>query len=285
MTDLPHSAYQPAFYQARLREQADAFRTTVAGGPPSAPVAACPGWTLRDLVDHLGGVHQWATAIVVTGRGPTHPTVDLADGDDPATWYAGHAARLLDVLAATDPDQPTWTFHPAYTTARFWSRRQFHETAVHRVDAELALGLDAAYDADLAVDGINEVLDVMLPRATQRFGAPDLAAPVLLACADRAERWLLRPPAADAGTTSGDAASVPPTADGPLIPESTAAQAAATIRGTAAGLLLTLWKRQVPELDAAPNYGGDHPQRAGAALTVEGDAEVVARLLGSKLTP
>ena len=38
------------------------------------------------------------------------------------------------------------------------------ETLVHRWDAQTALGRPAAVDADLAADGVAEVVDVMLPR-------------------------------------------------------------------------------------------------------------------------
>ncbi len=47
---------------------------------------------------------------------------------------------------------------------RFWSRRMVHETLMHRIDAELALGRTPALDAALAVDGIDEFLD-NLPHA------------------------------------------------------------------------------------------------------------------------
>ena len=33
----------------------------------SDPVPTCPDWTVRQLVEHLGGVHRWAAAIVTRG--------------------------------------------------------------------------------------------------------------------------------------------------------------------------------------------------------------------------
>jgi hypothetical protein len=37
-----------------------------------------------------------------------------------------------------------------------------HETAVHRFDAELAAGTPTPIEADLAADGVDEILGVML---------------------------------------------------------------------------------------------------------------------------
>ena len=41
---------------------------------------------------------------------------------------------------------------------RFWSRRQLHETLVHRTDVELALGRSPTADPAVAADAIDEFL-------------------------------------------------------------------------------------------------------------------------------
>jgi hypothetical protein len=53
-----------------------------------------------------------------------------------------------------------WTWHPTDHTAAFVARRANHETAVHRVDAQLAASGTAGEVAppELAADGIDEVL-------------------------------------------------------------------------------------------------------------------------------
>jgi hypothetical protein len=48
--------------------------------------------------------------------------------------------------------------------ARFWSRRQLHETLLHRIDLELAQGVEPHADAPVAADAIDEFL-VNLPGA------------------------------------------------------------------------------------------------------------------------
>jgi hypothetical protein len=60
-------------------------------------------------------------------------------GDDelPGWFREGHAS-LVRVLEAADPDMTCWTFLDAPSSVAFWARRQAHETAIHRVDAEQA---------------------------------------------------------------------------------------------------------------------------------------------------
>lgn len=263
MTDHPRGVFTPSEYQAIIRQDADAFLDTLTAVGPSAPVPACPDWVVRDLVDHLGRVHQWAGRNASSGlnsTSPKHPTVGPAEGEDLASWYAGCVDDLLKVLAATDPAESCWTFQPGNGLAGFWSRRQSHELAMHRNDLAAAAGRPYYYDAPHAVDGIGEVLDVFLYRR-KKYGVPplDVSAPVLLECTDRPERWLLAPVPGDPESheASGPAGVEP-------------AAAAAAVCGPAAGLLLALWKRQ--DADAA-------------GLEMTGDTQLAARLLGAVLTP
>ena len=129
-----------------------------------AGVPPCPGWTLRDLVTHVGGVHRWAAAIVggaltrsdskthaAVGSGP--PDVDLLD------WFRLGHANLVRTLRDADPGVSFWSFLPAPTPLASWARRQAHETAIHRVDAELAARGDVSQCADeFALDGLDELL-------------------------------------------------------------------------------------------------------------------------------
>jgi uncharacterized protein (TIGR03083 family) len=141
-----------------------------------APVPRCPGWSLRDLVGHLTGVHRWARLFVTTGRG--HPTGDAEDAelfavppDDElmATYRSGHEA-LCDALDAAPTDLSSWTFLPGLTPRAFWARRQAHETAVHRTDAEAAAGVAPVVAPALAADGVDELLG-MLARPRGRLVA------------------------------------------------------------------------------------------------------------------
>ena len=76
-------------------------------------------------------------------RGPSW-TKSSAPGRRTPTWPAGSrqgCADLVAALAAAPDDLECWTFLPAPSPRAMWARRQAHETAIHRVDAELAAGL------------------------------------------------------------------------------------------------------------------------------------------------
>ena len=119
-------------HTAHLAQDAAAAVAVLRTTDLSSPVPGCPGWVLRDLAGHLGGVHRWATAVVRTGErgGPKYATPP-PDGEL-ADWLAQGAADLVAVLG--DPDRPCWTFS-GEGTAAFWARRQALETVVHRIDA------------------------------------------------------------------------------------------------------------------------------------------------------
>ncbi|MFD8736488.1 maleylpyruvate isomerase family mycothiol-dependent enzyme [Streptomyces sp. NPDC059618] len=126
-----------------------------------ADVATCPGWQVRDLVRHTGMVHRWATAFVAEGHTSYHPDGGLPDLDHDAllTWFRDGHRRLVDTLAGASPDVACWSFLPAPSPLAFWARRQAHETTVHRVDAESALGGEpGVVPPDFAADGIDELL-------------------------------------------------------------------------------------------------------------------------------
>jgi uncharacterized protein (TIGR03083 family) len=133
---------------------------------PTIGVPTCPGWTVRQLVSHVGRGDRWAAEIVRTA-GPVD-TRSVADGrapDDPAQtadWLRG-GAELLIAAAAADPDKPVWTFLGPRPAA-WWVRRRLHESTVHRADAALALGTPYEIEPELAADGIAEFLDLLVAR-------------------------------------------------------------------------------------------------------------------------
>ena len=140
------------------------FGDVICDADLDAAVPSCPGWSLRDLVIHLGGVHQWAAHAVAEGNPNFRP--EPADQGRPAlaAWYRQHASRLVEVLTATPADAPAWTLDDRDPTAHFWRRRQVHETAMHTWDADEALGQPRPMDPSLAWDGVLEVRDVIYPR-------------------------------------------------------------------------------------------------------------------------
>jgi uncharacterized protein (TIGR03083 family) len=199
---------------APLRADSDAVLAVLGRESGDEPVAACPGWSVRDLVEHLGGVHRWAAQIVRTGERVDETPVP---GDrDLAEWFAEGADALQHALSAADPADATWSF-TADRTAGFWRRRQALETVVHRWDAQLAEVEPERIDAELAVDGLHEGAELMLPRQVRlgRLAAPSQA--VRLTATDT-----------DGAVLLGEG------------------EPAATVAGPAELLLLLLWHRVEP---------------------------------------
>ena len=131
----------------------------------SAPVPSCPDWSVRDLLAHIGMVHRWARRSSASGATDRRRATEPEPGDDALVeWYRDGHAALVDVLTSAPADVTCWFFLPSPSPLQFWSRRQLHETAIHRVDAGLANGETVAYEADLAADGLDELITRFLPR-------------------------------------------------------------------------------------------------------------------------
>ena len=91
---------QPPDPQPLLRMHTERIADVARDAELDAPVPSCPGWSLRDLVVHLGGVDQWATHAVVEGT-PTSdqkPSADEVVGGDrvvpPTRLAPGRSADL-----------------------------------------------------------------------------------------------------------------------------------------------------------------------------------------------
>lgn len=142
-----------------------AFIEAVRVGGLDEEIPTCPGWRARHLVAHLGAVHRWAAAQVngsatemVGGASEAEMLAQAPPENELLDWFsAGHRA-LVESLRRAPVDLQCWTFLDAPSPRAFWVRRQAHETAVHRADAELAVGSLPRFAPDFACDGIEEVL-------------------------------------------------------------------------------------------------------------------------------
>jgi uncharacterized protein (TIGR03083 family) len=78
---------------------------------------------------------------------------------------------LADALAGAGPCVDMWTWTSDHSSG-FWARRQANETAVHRFDAQLAAATPRPIEHALAVDGIDELFDLIpfWPRSDQVRG-------------------------------------------------------------------------------------------------------------------
>lgn len=153
-------------FVSAVRSDADELVKAAERAGMDAPVPSCPDWKVADLLAHIGMVHRWAAANC--DRSPEDaylPSSEMGEAPDGSArigWVREHADHLIGVLGARDADDPCWTWAPPQNVG-FWHRRMAHETAMHRVDAQLAVGARDPIDADLASDGIDEWL-WLLPR-------------------------------------------------------------------------------------------------------------------------
>jgi uncharacterized protein (TIGR03083 family) len=138
------------------------FADVLRDADPGAPVPTCPDWTVAELTRHLGGVHRWAAGNVRRQSdrriGLRELGVKFPDSDaELPPWFVEGGAEVIAALRAADPDAPMWAWGADQHT-RFWSRRMLYETAVHRADAEIAVGREPVIDAAVAEDGVDELL-------------------------------------------------------------------------------------------------------------------------------
>ena len=173
---------------SHLRADADRIAQLFEDAGPSTAVSSCPGWDLHALVTHLGFVHRWANAAVITAQPPTPDAFEMPPSDlttaELANWLRDGADALCQSLADADLDAPTWHPFPLAQVTRIWPRRQMIETAVHRCDAEAATGIDPQLDAQVAAMGLQEFFDLALPRVFDREGASVPLQSLHLHCTD-----------------------------------------------------------------------------------------------------
>jgi uncharacterized protein (TIGR03083 family) len=188
-------------------------------------VAGCPGWTVQDLVVHVGSIERWVVHAIrkqeLLRDLPGWPGTALVG------WYEEGAANLLLALDS-DPATPAPTFAPDKTVG-FWQRRQVHEHRIHRWDLEDALGEAEPLDPQVAHDGIDEIAVMFWPRQVRLGRAAMPAHGLRVVTTDTGGEWVF-----------GDTA-------------------VATLRGPAADLLLLLMHRQAPESEAL-SWAGDAEQ-------------------------
>ena len=137
-------------------------RAAIAASDSKTPVPSCPGWTVTDLAHHLAEVYLHKADCVRLGVFPEPWPPERIDPDPLAALDAA-AEELEQQFATHAPTHhaPTW-YRPDQTVG-FWMRRMAHETAIHRIDAELAAGLPISpIPADLALDGIDEILKLFI---------------------------------------------------------------------------------------------------------------------------
>ncbi|GEL17733.1 maleylpyruvate isomerase family mycothiol-dependent enzyme [Pseudonocardia asaccharolytica] len=222
-------------HRAAFIEQTALFAELTRDADPEAPVPTCPGWTIRNLITHVGRGERWSATIVRTGATEPVDPRTVADGKPPAdpegaaTWLRTGAAELLAAVDEVGADAPVWTF-TGPRPAEWWIRRRLHEVIAHRADAALALG--ARYDLapGLGADAVSEWLSLLTVPRPGADGAPlPPGATMHLHATDEglgaAGEWMVRP------------------ADELIAWEHGHAKGTVAVRGAASDLFLTLLRR------------------------------------------
>lgn len=227
----------------------EAAGRTAAGFEAAPAVPSCPGWVVTDLILHLGVVHRLVARVIgermqQPPESGARPWLGLAEEWQgwlpparapqrlpvPASllgWFHDGAADLAERFRATAPGEPVWTWSADHTVG-FWQRMQAIEAAVHRWDAENAVGAARPLDAALAVDAIGQTFEVIAPmRRTVGKAPPGHGERFLFQRTDGPGRWAVR--------FDGDA----------VLFGTPGGHYDIQISGTASDLALFLWQRPV----------------------------------------
>ncbi|HRQ01144.1 MAG TPA: maleylpyruvate isomerase family mycothiol-dependent enzyme [Terrimesophilobacter sp.] len=236
---------------AALHSLTEAFERDIPATNLDHPTAALR-WSGLDLVAHLGGVHRWAAEIVRTGHRAPRDNVPPLEGD-PTQWYSESRRELLDLLDTTDPSKPVWTHQRSHRTARYWHRRQAHETLIHLWDLRSVTDPNAPAPGEaepaLWVDTIDELFEVFATKRAEQERAT-LPNPLRMHATDHHRKWTIHPDY-----------TCEPVAKG---------RRGATVTGTAGDLALFSWGRLAPTSDR---------------LGIDGEQAVVDAFVRARIRP
>jgi uncharacterized protein (TIGR03083 family) len=206
-----------ADFQAVITDASQQFAELIEHGDLEATVSSCPGWTLTELAQHMCGSQRWSSQVFITGEAGEFPKAP-PERAELLAYFTDGARLLIEASIATDPQRPTWSFGPEPRIAKFWTRRQAHEIAVHLWDAYDSQGKSYEVPSEIAIDGINEIAEVFIPMRTKHGAVTQLPQKLVLA---------------PTGTTTRIELATDSSATGPTI----------TLAGSASDLLLLLWGR------------------------------------------
>ena len=160
-----------------------------------APVPSCPEWTVEKLVRHTGMVLRYVGKVVEAGGPidakalPKPPAGSLV-----VQWFEEMERTTVTALAAKAPDDEQWNWAGQPPVAAFWHRRMAHELAVHAADAQLAAARAPQVETELAADGIDELLTLLLPLKVTLGGGDATGLGTLhVHCTDTEGEWLIEP--------------------------------------------------------------------------------------------
>jgi uncharacterized protein (TIGR03083 family) len=224
-----------------VRQESGALTFALESGTTDDVVPTCEGWEVRDLAVHVAEFSGFWCHVLCEGTGRAKPPFPEPPGEDEelVAWMTSAFTALIDALESTPPATPVWTWFDADHTAGFVARRCAHELAVHRYDAQASRGICTPIPAELAADGVDEVLDVLV--TTRQHSGQGSGRVLALRSSDVGMEWLvtLEPDRIATVRTSQDEA--PPEGSNLIV------------SGTASDVELTLYHR--PTLSPVDVHG------------------------------
>lgn len=250
-------------HTARLAEDARA-------ASPTAPVPTCDGWTMTDLVEHVGQTFHWVSEIIERRvADPSELPMEMAElPADPGAWPAWLTdAGARAVAACTDEALEATVWNAAgdeRTGAQFWLHSMTNEAVVHGFDGAAAAGTGGDYEVDAAVAaGLITNHLAMLTSPTWAAQRPESAA--AMRGASETLHWHATD---DPGRGDAGEWHIERHPDG-VRWEPRHGNADVTVSGPAGSLLLVLTRR-------LPLTGG-----AADPVTIDGDADLLRHWLQS----
>ena len=154
-------------YTRRLAEAA-------AAAGPDAVVPTTPGWTITDLVEHVGQSQNWVAEIIerrITDptQLPTEVAVLPTDPREWQAWLSESAQRVASACSDDALDAPV--FNAAgdeRSGTRFWMSTVVHEAVVHSFDAANAADRPVDIEADIAAALISNHLAMLTSPTWER---------------------------------------------------------------------------------------------------------------------
>jgi uncharacterized protein (TIGR03083 family) len=230
-----------------IGHEAEILVAVARSAPPGAPVPTCPGWTVDEVVRHVGSVYRAVRAWLSEGQRPREWQRVPEPGHTVEEYLREGLTELVAAVTRHLPSDPAATWWPGDRSYGFWCRRMAHETTVHRVDVQQAAGREVSDIADdLAVDGVDEALSLWFGHKLSVLGLSGTRAATVALCTG-GHHWIAR---AGPGDTVARRCT-----------EAETAVAEAVVTGAPAAVYLWLWGRQQP-----------------GAVTVDGDDDAVGQL-------
>lgn len=131
----------------------------------SASLPHIEGWTVHDVIGHTGWICRYVDLCLAADPDTPPARANVPEppaGADVFAWFNEARKMIGERMDTVDPT----SMHPSWAgpwSAAQWLRRLANESSMHRWDAYAAFASPEPIDSRLAVDGIDEVLDLFAP--------------------------------------------------------------------------------------------------------------------------